>query len=234
MFATASRSMPYRCVRVGAEDEPALVERTAGDAERASRQIGQCRAPANPAGAIRAPTAFGERHEGPVRPGAALTRHPQPIDHDHVHLAGLQRNLRGLRRRKLHWFDCDMRGRVEPVVADHVDFPRHRAVAQHADTHGRHCSRARRASRQLLAPCASKARRAMRIRRSSHKSARLSPRLFARCQWHARVHYLCAVGQRLLADGEHRTRLDLDTCHRAAAAGLVGEPDIVDARTRYR
>ena len=118
--------------RVGAKNEPALVERTAGDAERVSRQIGHV-AHRRIGGRDQCADGVGERDEGPVRAGAALTRHPQPIDHDHVDLAGLQCDLRGLRRRQLHRLDRDVRRGVQCVVADHVDLPRHRAEAQHAD-----------------------------------------------------------------------------------------------------
>ena len=123
--------------RVGAQNEPALVERTAGDAERVSRQIGHV-VHRRIGGRDQGAHGVGERDQGPVRAGAALTRHPQPIDHDHVDLAGLQRDLRGLRRSQLHRLDRDMRCGVQCMVADHVDFPRHRAEAQHADADRRH------------------------------------------------------------------------------------------------
>ena len=117
---------------VGAEQQPAFVERAAGDAEALAGQVGQA---AEGRGGRRHHGAHGggARREGPVRTGAALAGDPEPILEDHVHLAGLERHLGGLSGGIFDGRDLDTGGGVQAVGAHDIEFPRHGAEAQGAD-----------------------------------------------------------------------------------------------------
>ena len=164
------------------------------------------------AGAIRAPTALENGTKVQSRAGATLTRHPQPVDHDHVDLAGLQRDLRGLRRRELDRGDRDA-ARPRPAHAWRITSISHDTVpiAQHADADR---WRRRSAERQC-------SRREQSAPRDAHQCF-----LPTGCAIIPAVTAWCNASAPPCRSRTPR-RLDLDTRHEATAAGLVGEPDVV-------
>ena len=121
MVASDFRSMPS-CFIARLQQQPALVDRTAGDRELAP---------------LRSASVWigddGRHHHRAERAGIgierqlgaelAFARHPQPVrDHD-VGIAGAQRDLAGLGARELDHLDREISLLVEPVRADDGQFP---------------------------------------------------------------------------------------------------------------
>ena len=131
--------------REQAEEQPALVERRAGDAEALAGKIVE-RADRRAGGHIDRAECGGIGHEGKVGAAGALPRHPEQVAHDRVDAAGLQRDLRRLAGGELDNLDLDALGFVETVAPDHVEHPADGAELEDADAHARRPAALRRAS----------------------------------------------------------------------------------------
>ena len=114
------------------QQQPALVDRAARDAELAPRQVGR-----------RDDTGVGPDHDragsGRVRVkhvvGAvpASPRDPDEIGHDHVHRARLQRDRGRVFRPEAGHLELETVLAIEPVLANDVEFPVDRAELEYAD-----------------------------------------------------------------------------------------------------
>ena len=118
--------------RVSHDQEPALVERSAGDADLLALEIGQGLDRRIGRHHDRAERG-GEGGESEVGAARALARHPQPIGGDDVDRAALQAHGRRLRARERDHFELDALGLVEAVLLDGVERPAHGAEFEDAD-----------------------------------------------------------------------------------------------------
>lgn len=127
---------PGLATAIGPQQQPALVERTTGDTEPLSRQCLQ----AFNAG-VRpdhdAALGTGIRMEHVVAALRALARHPQPVADDDVDRATLHCDCGRILERQRDDLEPHAVGLVEAMVPDHVEFPAHGAVLQHAHANGR-------------------------------------------------------------------------------------------------
>src|SRR5579883_225033 len=119
----------------GLQQEPALVERSARDRERAPLEVGK-----------RVDGRRRRRHDGAERarvriehePAAerALARYPEPVGHDHVDRAAAQRDSAGFRRGEVAYADVEAGLPVEVLGTNDRELPGKRAGLLRRDTNG--------------------------------------------------------------------------------------------------
>jgi hypothetical protein len=119
---------------IGAEQQPALVDRPAGNTDFAPLEVGD-RLDAG-IGADDQPTrGVRMRREGEIAAECAAARNPEPVRQDDVDRAALKRHRRAVLAGELDRRDDDAMGAVEPVAAHDVEFPVDGAEFEDADAH---------------------------------------------------------------------------------------------------
>ena len=104
------------------QQQPALVDRAAADAELAALQIGE-RLDRRGRGHHHRAERAGIGIEGELGAERALARHPEPVRHHDVGIAGAQRDLAGLGACKLGDLERQVGLLVEPGGADRRELP---------------------------------------------------------------------------------------------------------------
>jgi hypothetical protein len=114
------------------EQEPALVERPAGDPDLPALEVGEA-LDARIGRHHELADGAGERHEGQHLAVAALARHPQVVVDDRIHGLALERDVGRLAAAETLDLEGEVARLVQAVVPDDVEFPVDGAEREHPD-----------------------------------------------------------------------------------------------------